>query len=546
MNNLHKLYALIGIAITSATAFPAQAADYDYDFEATVLCDASWYGCRRSEGNHNLHNYYLVLGDRELSEEGSPVAGGTYYALSFFGAGPADERAPQPATGTYNLSHNLGQNILADDIKVYVLDGNGNYEIDRGFTGGRLEITTDETDGNTYYTYEAFLTDNTGRSHHVTYRSRFIEYQDLSQGSMDLEKDVNYTGINATAKYREIKDGIMHLYLDITDMTLSSDGDYELYPLPARQMIMELYMPEGNQLANGVYNVTDEFGAAFTLQTGEIVNQFGIEYAVGSYLQYIFYGQQVAWGCVSSGTLTVAGEGDHKTITGDFMTDYGFSVKFSFEGDVPVRNIPPTGFTENKQLDFEGATAVFECVGDVDKLNNCRNWDITLKPAEGKDHGFKTWICSRGATFFDGISSETYTASPSSVPWKGEYMKGKVADNGSLIGTWALTEYDASGNPKVNAPALDGDMKITRHDDNITYTIDFCLNDNIGHEFKGTWTGIPELINACNDEAGLSMTSGEAKTVTAIYDLMGRRVDNPADGLFIVSYSDGSIEKIRF
>ena len=540
------LLPLICFAAASGIALPAGAADYDYDFNASVLCDATWYGIRRSEGNHSLHSYYLVLGDRELNAEGMPAAGGTYYALDFFGAGPADDRAPQPATGTYHFSNTLGQNVLYNDIKVYILDGNGNYEVDRGFTGGRLEITTDEVDGNTYYNYEAFLTDNTGRSHHVKYRSRFIEYQDLSQGSMDLEKDINFTGINAHARYREVKDDVMHLYLDVTDMTLDEDGKYEYYPLPTRQMIMELYMPAGNQLANGVYTLTDDHGDAFTLQTGEIVNMAGVEYAVGSYLQYVFEGQQVAWGCVNSGTLTVSGEGNHKTIKGDFLTNYGFSVKFTFEGDVPLNNLPATGFTENKDLDFEGASAVFECVGDANKLNNCRNWNITINPAPGKDHGFKTWICSRGATFFDGVSSETYTASPSSAPWKGEYLKGRMESDGSLSGTWALTEFDGAGKPQINAPALRGDMQITRHSDDVTYTIKFSLDDNLGHEFKGEWTGIPEMINACNDEAGLSLTTDEAKTITAIYDLTGRRTDNPVSGLFIIRYSDGTIEKKIF
>lgn len=540
------LFPLICFAAASGIALPAGAADYDYDFNASVLCDATWYGIRRSEGDHSLHSYYLVLGDRELNEEGMPAAGGTYYALDFFGSGPADERAPQPATGTYNFSNTLGQNVLYNDIKVYILDGNGNYEVDRGFTGGRLEITTDEVDGNTYYNYEAFLTDNTGRSHHLTYRSRFIEYYDASQGSMNLEKDISYTGINAYAKYREVNDGTMQVYLDVTDMTRDDEGSYVFNPLPARQMIMELYMPIGRELANGVYTATNDYGAAFTMQTGEIVNQFGVQYAAGSYLQYIFEGQQVAWGCVNSGTLTVSGEGDHKTIKGDFLTDYGFSVKFTFEGDVPLNKLPATGFTENKELDFDGASAVFECVGDANKLNNCRNWNITINPAPGKDHGFKTWICSRGATFFDGVSSETYTASPSSAPWKGEYLKGRMENDGSLSGTWALTEFDGAGNPQVNAPALRGDMQITRHSDDVTYTIKFCLDDNLGHEFKGEWTGVPEMINACNDEAGLSLTTVEAKTIADIYDLTGRRIDNPVSGLFLIRYSDGTIEKKIF
>lgn len=54
------------------------------------------------------------------------------------------------------------------------------------------------------------------------------------------------------------------------------------------------------------------------------------------------------------------------------------------------------------------------------------------------------------------------------------------------------------------------------------------------------------MINACNDEAGLSLTTAEGKTITDIYDLTGRRIDNPVSGLFLIRYSDGTIEKKIF
>lgn len=538
---LALLMSAFGVNELQAQETPA----YDYDFNASVLCGADWYGTRRSEGNHSLHNYYLVLGDKALSEEGNPAPGSTVYALDIFGAAPADEYNPNPSAGTYTYSASIADNVLYNDIHIYQLDGNGNYEIDRDFTDGTLTISTYEQDGNTYYKYEAVLTDEIGKIHHVTYESRFIVYNDLSQGGMDLEKDINFTCLNAYAKYRSLADNTMHIYLEFSDITKDEDG-YTYDNLPGRQMMVELYMPSGQSLANGVYTPVDEAGDNFTLETGEIINYASVQYPVGTYLQYISANKSLAWGCVKTGTLTVSGEDENKKIVGDFVTDYGFTIKFQYEGTLPINEIPQTGFADKVELDLEGAIAQFECVGDRERLNNCRNWYITLLPAEGKDHGFISYICSRSKTFFDGISTETYTASPSKTPWKGEYLKGKKNENDQLSGTWALTSFDATGQPQVNAPANSGDLKITRHDDGETYTIEFDLNDGIGHDFKGIWTGKPELINSCGDvdESGIEDIIAESnKVVEGIYDLNGRKVSDTTSGVYIIRYTDGTVTK---
>lgn len=522
------------------------SAVYDYDFPATTVGQATWYGTRRSEGNKAVHNYYLVLGDKALNAEGLPEVGSTVYALDFFSPAPVDEYNPQPAVGTYTFSAEIGDKVLYNDIHVYQRDGNGNYEIDRDFKDGTLVISTYEKDGNTYYKYDAVLTDELDKTHHVTYESRFIVYDNQSQGGMDLEKDLDFTCINAYAKYRSLKDGVMNIFLELSDME-KDDSGYTYDRLPGRQMIIELYMPSGTVLANGTYTPSDDAGEAFTLETGEIINYASVQYPVGSYVQYVFASRNISWGCVKSGTLTVSGEGNNKKIEGNFLTDYDFEIKFTYEGELPIDEIPQTSFGEDMNLDFDGAEVTFDCVGDIDRIHNCRNWYITILPADGKDHGFTSYICSRGATFFDGIATETYTASPSRTPWKGEYLKGSLNDSGQLRGTWAMTGFDESGQPQINAPAKDGDLKITQHEDGKTYTIEFDLNDGIGHNFKATWSGQPELINSCGDEdpnAGVEdIITDSNKSVEGIYDLNGRRAGNNASGVLIIRYTDGSVAK---
>ena len=544
MRNFTTTLLLLLATILGFSSAKGAETNYDYEFTASVLCQADWYGSRRSDGNHQLNNYYLVQGNKELAEDGTPSASSTVYALDFFGAAPDDQRNPQPPVGTYTFSSTLGNNVLYNDIHVYQVDGNGNYEIDRGFKAGTLEISTYEKDGNAYYKYEAVLTDEIGKTHHVTYESRFITYNDLSQGSLELEKDLDFKCINAYAKYRSVSDGVMNVFLELSDMPKDDEGNYSYADLPGNQMMIELYLPFVKTLANGTYTPSDDAGDAFTMETGEIVNYASVQYAVGSYVQYVFTGQQIAWGCVKSGTLTISGEGSQKTIVGDFMTDYGYSIKFTYEGEIPIDKIPETGITGDITLDLEGATAQFECVGDRERLNNCRNWYITILPAEGKDHGFISYINTRNENFYDGIASETYTASPSKVPWKGEYLKGSKNEKGQLRGTWALTSFDESGQPQVNAPAQSGDLNITQHEDGQTYTLDFNLNDGLGHNFKGSWTGKPELINSCGDETGINdVTSVNGKHIEGIYDLNGRKADGKAKGAYIIRYSDGTAAK---
>ena len=546
---MKKYYSIIMSFLMAALCVESVSAQetpsYDYDFAATTVGQATWYGTRRSEGNKVVHCYYVVLGDKALNAEGLPDVGSTVYALDFFGPAPADEYAPNPAVGTYNFSSEIGDKVLYNDIRVYQRDGNGNYEIDRGFKAGKLDISTYEKDGNTYYKYDAVLTDELDKTHHVSYESRFIVYDNQSQGGIDLEKDLDFTCVNAYAKYRSVTDGNMNIYLELSDMNKDEDG-YSYDRLPGRQMMIELYMPSGQTLANGTYTPAEEAGAAFTMETGEIINYASVQYPVGSYVQYVFEGMQLSWGCVKSGTLTVSGEGNSKTIIGDFVTDYGFEIKFKYEGELPIDAVPQTGLTEHMELDLEGATAQFECIGDIERLRNCRNWYITILPADGKDHGFISYICSRSENFFEGIASETYTASPSKTPWKGEYAKGKKNDKGQLSGTWALTGFDSEDQPQVNAPATSGDLKVTKHDDGETYTVEFELNDGIGHDFKGSWTGKPEMINSCGDEdpAGIEdIIADSEKEIEGIYDLNGRKATGNAAGIYIIKYTDGSVTK---
>lgn len=549
MNTFSKFMATACTALLLTGNSQAQENPaYDYDFTPTIVCDTDWYGSRRSEGNHYLHNFYIVLGDKELSEQGTPQNLSTTYVFDIFGEGPENEMTqdPQPKVGTYILSDELKSGVLHTGSCVYIVDGNGNYEVDRQFTDGKLEISTFEKDGNTYYKYEADLTDELGKKHHVNFESRFISYFDNSQGGTSrLIKNLDFTLKNVNVNYKSVENGVMHVTIFMDTFGRDEDDRLIYDELPGVEMCVEAYMPFGKGLENGTYNVIDS-GEAYTLQTGEIMQMAGgVEWPVGTYAQYVYWGQQAAWGCAKTGTMTVSGEGTNRKISMEYVTNEGFNVKFDFDGEIALSNFPQSGLTDNLELDLEGAEAVFDCVGDVEKHLHCRNWYIDILPTEGKDHGFHAYICTRTETFFDGIPSETYGPSPSREPWKDEYKKGSVNDKGQLSGTWMLSMFDENGQPQLNAPAYGGDLVITRHDDNQTYTVAFDMHDGAGHNFKGSWTGVPEMVNSCNDEqSGLSEIKTEADCSRRVYDLNGREVRGmDAPGVYIIRDNQGKATK---
>lgn len=537
------------VYVLGVSAETETTGSYDYEFNATTLCDARWYGSRRSSGDHDVHSYYIVVGDKELAD-GVVQPGSTTYVLDMFGTAPADERNPHPAEGVYTISSEIKNGVLRSDLShIYILDANGNHEVDRTFTAGTLTVSTSQKDGNTYYKYEADLTDNLGYSHHVIYESRFIEYADLSQASDDLEKDLKFECTDMSATYKKVEDGVMQIKLYGHTFVTDDEGEIVYDPLPGTEMFMQLYMPFGKDVANGTYTPTDDFGAAFSMQTGAIVTGGGVypvKYPTGSYAQYVFSGRQLAWGCIKSGALTISGEGTDRLVEGDFVTDYGFKIKFTYKGAISLEKFPQSGLETDMELDLGGAEAVFDCLGDVGRLAmGVRNWHITILPGEGKNHGFIAYINSETDNFYKGIKSSVYGPSPSTVPWQNEYLRGKVNDEGQLSGTWMLSAFDENGQPQLNAPASSGDLEITRHEDGKTYTVSFDMNDGAGHNFKGTWTGMPELVNSCGDTDDSSVNEiGAEEGADVWYTIDGHRVnDMSTAGLYIIRHADGSITK---
>ena len=485
-----------GLQPVKNTIQKAEAETYDYEIlDIPVLCNAIWYGSQMNwdKNDHKTQAFQTILGTKALGGDGMPQNESTVYSFLTYQTTPVDEKEPMPATGHYTMGDKEGDMIIENSAMIYKRDGNGNYEWNRKVTDGHLDITTTEEDGYTYWNYDLVLVDEAGKKHHVTYKSRFVEYDDQSQpyDTDILLKDLNVKVNTVRATYKKINDSnAMHVRVVLTDQHWDEEYQEFDHNYPATELYTEMYLPYSPEgFVNGEYKVAEEYGPEYTIQPGEIVEMAGVRFARGSYAQFIGANSDIHWGVYKSGKLTIAGEGDERTITAEFLTEEDYTVKFTYKGALSIMSMPDSGLTEDKTLDLTDAKATFEYYGDYYSYGGASTWFVKFSPTGDHKDGFQTELSSKSKYFKNGILSGTYTASRSTSLWPGEYAKGRKTET-LLTGTWYMGEFDEEGLPHLYAPATSGDLNITNHNDG-TYTVEFNFSDGLNHTWKGTWTGTP-------------------------------------------------------
>lgn len=507
--NLSKHILLLTLL---SSAGLAQASDFNFELEATVCPDARWYGTRGTDDEHgDINRYYLVLSNKSLGDDGKTFQpDGKYYAFEFFGPAPIVRTTPEgiqtvrPQDGTYS-THVAGTATnpvwLKDNFSLfggayYELDGQGRMDKELTLPEGSLVISTTDYHGTEYINYECNFTDQYGDPHHVTYSSKYTSYADVSQGSGYLNKDLDVNCSLAQSGFNSREGNTMKVALYLQWDGTWSDNETE----PYRDMLMmyvSAYMPYDPQagFANGTYTITPDYGADFSLEQGRMVQMAGgIEYAAGTYAQYVDRRHYIHWGTIKEGSLTVTGEGDNKKIVGNFITTQDYSVKFEWEGSMRVEDVPYSTLADDVVLDLEGATAVATFMGDPYRQEGS-TWHLRLNPAPGKKDGFQTVVTSPTVSANEGIGSGSYICAPDhSSLWQFQYQEGFMTD--VLSGTWYLSDFDEQNVPHTFAPAYYGNeedfFNITNHNDG-SYTLRFKFSDGLGHFWSGNWRGTPTV-----------------------------------------------------
>ena len=548
----------------------SETPDYKFDFNATVFSDGVWYGTRRSNDVHgDIDSYYFILSDKDLSDDSdSPfLPSATYYIFDIYGPAPTDTKNPRPVDGTYKVEAGKGNFTVNPDSRMVVTDGNGRIDHDVRFKSGTLTISTVEEYGKPVMVYDAVLTDEYDETHHVTYKSQFVTFADEAQGvnSPYLEKNLDFIAKSVTASFQELEGDVMKVKLAFYEAEQEEDDPYS-YANTCEAFIVA-YMPFNiDGITNGTYNISTEYGDAFTMQDGEIMHMASVEWADGSYVQLLGPSKQAYWGCFASGTMKVSGEGDNRVVECDFLTGdvnnetpKDFKVKFTYKGKLNVKKIPTSMLTEDYTLDLSKCETTATCLGDTYK-EQALTWKLLFTPKDGGKDGFQTEFISRNKIPSDGIATDTYTAAPNRNLWKGDYLRGERDDN-MLVGTWMMADFNDEGIPQLVAPAREGDLNITNHGDG-SYTIEFKFNDGLNHFWSGKWTG--KFDNTIIDKAGVESMEADQLSYEVIghkvifseiafikvFDAQGRlffkgntgEVEIPGAGMWFVSANDKTVK----
>ena len=469
-----------------------QVYQYDYNLEAKFL-DAGGYFTGRSG---NEPDWCFYLSDLGMNADGGMQANATYYRLDICaGVAPEDYTDIFLPEGTYSLSDNIMSGSFFGVVNADVTEYTELADLEEG----TLTVTRNGEN----YVYEAVLTDENGKVHHVlytgpvsmdlySYEGYQIINQDITMENIKLASNVSYTGRSG----------------DVMALTWSLAATPESGDYPFTILAIEMYAPyDQYKLIPGTYRIGSDFSAN-TMYPGYIDASSG--YAFGTYAQYLPGPGYAVLALISDGTLEVAEDADGiYTIDINLKTAEGFTLSGRYVGEIEIPNIPGSGFstlTGDYYVDLSEATEFTTFNGDgmfsiqlTGPFESDPESLLTQGTGDYVNIEIKADVDYNSETEFgaeNGIPGGTYTvAADSENPQPGEFVPGYQSEVGQGLpyGTYWTGAYEA-GYISESAPAVDGGLEITNNGDG-TYFIEFDFIDDIGYHWYGEWSGALSIYN---------------------------------------------------
>ena len=477
-------YAYDGKEVEASVTLVQEAAapgeEYDYEYEFTIM-SGEYYG---ATGYNGEYNFYTVISDIPLDESGNMPNGGIYYWFDIYTPKPEDPSNPLPPAGTYALGSATDEMTFSMDFSAVIqIDDQGEYTYQGYYVEGEMTISYEGDN----MIIEAFMTDESDYTHHVTFRGK-AGFTNLAEDEEDdgiVKNDIHIDAGVAVAAYVSGDSYTMRVQIQMTDMTVDASG--YVYP-PGSLLTIDAYVPfnEDGKMADGKYTV-EYSGYDFTCTPGS----YFVDYT-GTYVKEYDEYNNGRYGLVSDGSMTVSHSGGNTVIECVFYTEEGYNVTASWSGEMQVGNMPGpfSTLTGDYELDLEGAVATAYNYGDY-YMTGGNNWALTLDPVGGPD-GFQVEFVSVEGDFLAGIPSGTYYPSAADAyPVPGEYIPGYMSGS-SLYGTIYFGGLTSDGYVTEFAPAISGPMTITNNGDG-TYRIEMDFMDDKGNNWTGEWEGTIDM-----------------------------------------------------
>lgn len=143
----------------------AAGGDYDCEYDMKFFIGYFYDGY----GMNGEYNYFTWICDTQFGADGGFQNGGTYYLFDMYAAAAPDDPAnPLPPAGTYNIGEEYDtadMTFTPDYSQVYSSADNGQILMNNFLVDGTVTVSYEGSD----IVFEAFVTDETGLTHHVTY-----------------------------------------------------------------------------------------------------------------------------------------------------------------------------------------------------------------------------------------------------------------------------------------------------------------------------------------------------------------------------------------
>ena len=444
----------------------------DVTMEAIHLW-GEYYGTELSE----TYNYYLLLSDLGVDDEGYVCPNGIYYQVDLYGVeGEVDEEGyiHVPA-GTYVFDAN-------DTTAEWTM---GNYY------SGYAKVNNDGTAYDAQSSFEAgqaVVTENSlvltvtinGVQHTVTYNGAPKLYVGTSGGgsSENVEMEANYAYANYFGD--QYSPGTAdNYYLFLSDIGLDAEGWEQANGTYYR---FDIYAPisadNATKIPAGTYEVdmTDSsalWTASLSYSAYYVLDEYGWDYVAKDYPASgtIVVGEDGT--IVAEVTMLMSGATHKVTYNGGNIVVYDNS---SSEGGDDGDDVYST-LTGDWNCNLSAHTLSFEFYGDWYEVGY-QNWVIAIMP-NSQAGDFVQFDLLAGADSFTSFEGE-YTISDSYDAFTA--YPGYI-DGGWMVGAWYYTEDGVT-----MAPFVDGWVDITNNGDG-TYTVEFDVYDDADYNLTGTWTG---------------------------------------------------------
>lgn len=363
-NTGYIIYAAAGNGTTSVVAsaeFATGESPYDIDFKATDLA-GEFRGDWLDFGNDN---FYIILSDVGFNEDDAPNPNGNFLIIDLYSPIATDQNNPVPFTGTYDANSSDEEYSINCDFSYYYYTDAEGIECGRiNLGGGKFYISEKDM----LYTLEADFTLQDGRAVHCKYEGPFVlpAYDEESNKLPRLETDINttFTGANATNYGNEY--GAYNVAVIFWDMKVNESTGNLIAPGYVFKLDLMTDFTDGG-IDPGQY-VVDAYGTfdPFTYIEGSIIDFYGIELPVGSYVQHYNEDASVdGYGFVNSGTVDVTR--DNGVYTFDFNLEMagGYTLKATYTGEIAIAD--------------EQTSAVSSCDRARRQISMDRNLNVILK-----------------------------------------------------------------------------------------------------------------------------------------------------------------------